>query len=110
MDVHRQLAPFADGEIRLPLRTVAPQVPSAVPDLRATAFFGLYPPGHHVVVSRRRGSFPIEKIVAVLGWLGHIHLEGHVRVGSFFHGFKTAFHPPFCLGRVSGNPADCQLC
>src|SRR5580700_3653950 len=58
MDVHRQLVPFADREIRLPVRAVAPEVPRTVLDERPAAFLWLDPPGHHVVVSRRRRSLP----------------------------------------------------
>src|SRR3954471_2127023 len=78
MNVHRELVPFTGGEISLPVRAVSPQVPRTVSDSRSAAFFRLDPPCHNIVVFRRRGSFPIEKIVAVLGWLGHIHMERHV--------------------------------
>src|SRR6266496_1136219 len=61
MDVHRQLVPFADREIRLPVGAVAPEIPRTVLDERSAPFFRLDPPGHDVVVSRRRGSLPIEE-------------------------------------------------
>src|ERR1700730_147089 len=41
MDVHRQLVPFADREICLPVRAVAPEVPRTVLDERPAAFFRL---------------------------------------------------------------------
>ena len=86
MDVHRQLMPFADREIRLPVRAVASEVAGTILDERSAAWLRLDPPGHDIVVSGRWSSFPIEEVVAVLRRLGHVEVEGHVGVGSFFHG------------------------
>lgn len=84
VNVRRQLVPFTGREIRFPVRAVAPQVPRTVLNECPAPFFRLDPPGHYVVVFRRRGSLPIEEVVAVLRWLDHVHVKGHVGVGTLF--------------------------
>ena len=68
MNVHTQLMPLADGEIPLPMNALSAQVARAVFDERTgPVLLRLDPPGHHVVVARRRAAFPVEEIVAILG-------------------------------------------
>src|SRR6476660_3412573 len=75
--------PSTGGELRLPLRAVAAEIPCTIANCGATRVFRLDPPSHDVVVARRRISFPVEEVVAVLRRLSHVHPERHVSIRAF---------------------------
>ena len=101
MDVHGEFVPLAGREIGGPFGAVAAEVPGAVFNKGAAAVgFRFHPPSHDVVIAGRGVALPIEEVIAVLGRVGHVEGEGHIRVRALFDGDAGAAELDAELARI----------